>query len=396
LFGATGSTIPFFHLFAGGLASLFCVCILAANDSSLVLHRMHRASLKNASRIVVKLGSGVLTDSRKQPDLDQIGQLAAQIAAVRAQDKEVVLVSSGAVAAGMGVLGFEKRPGDLSQLQACAAVGQPRLMTLYEKLLAEAGFRVAQVLLTHDDLQHHERHLNARSTLVTLLQHGVIPIINENDATSFTELKFGDNDKLSALVACLLPADALIILTTVDGLLENFGKPNPRTVSVVENLDATVEKMGRGTASETAVGGMASKLQAAKMAVRAGIPMIIASGKKKAVLARILEGADEGTMFVAQADKLPGRKRWIAFFHHAKGTLFVDDGARKALREGGKSLLPPGVARCEGEFAAGDVVRICDLNGTEFARGICDFDAASVQARSVREVLVHRDNLVIL
>jgi len=365
-------------------------------DSSLVLHRMHRASLKNASRIVVKLGTGVLTDSRKQPDLAQLGQLAAQIAAVRAQGKEVVIVSSGAVGAGMGVLGFQKRPADLSQLQACAAVGQPRLMTLYERLLAEAGFPVAQVLLTHDDLQHHERHLNARSTLVTLLHHGVIPIINENDATSFTELKFGDNDKLSALVACLLPADALIILTTVDGLIENFGKPNPRTISLVENLDATVEKMGRGTASETSVGGMASKLQAAKMTVRAGIPMIIASGKKKAVLARILDGAEEGTMFVAQPAKLAGRKRWIAFFHHAKGTLFVDDGARKALRENGKSLLPPGVARCEGEFAAGDVVRICDLNGTEFARGICDFDSAAVQARPSRAVLVQRDNLVIL
>jgi glutamate 5-kinase len=357
---------------------------------------MQRASLTNASRIVVKLGTGVLTDSRKQPDLEQIRQLAAQIAAVRAQGKQIVIVSSGAVGAGMGALGFEKRPADLSELQACAAVGQPRLMTLYEKLFAEAGFGVAQVLLTHDDLEHHERHLNARSTLVTLLQHGVIPIINENDAISFTELKFGDNDKLSALVACLLPADALIILTTVDGLIENFGKANPRTVSLVENLDATVESMGHGTDSQTAVGGMASKLQAAKMVVRAGIPMIIASGKKKSVLARILEGAEEGTMFVAQPAKLGGRKRWIAFFHHPKGALFVDDGARKALRENGKSLLPPGVARCEGEFAAGEVVRVCDLNGTEFARGICDFDSAVVKTRQIREVLVHRDNLVIL
>jgi glutamate 5-kinase len=356
---------------------------------------MHRASLKNVSRIVIKLGTGVLTDSRKQPDLEQIRQLAAQIAAVGAQGKQVVIVSSGAVGAGMGVLGFEKRPTDLSELQACAAVGQPRLMTLYEKLFAEAGFGVAQVLLTHDDLEHHERHLNARSTLVTLLQHGVIPIINENDATSFTELKFGDNDKLSALVACLLPADALIILTTVDGLIENFGKAHPRTVSLVENLE-DVETMAKGTDSQTAVGGMASKLQAAKMVVRAGIPMIIASGKKKAALARILDGEEEGTMFVAKPSKLAGRKRWIAFFHHPKGALFVDDGARKALRESGKSLLPPGVARCEGEFAADEVVRICDLNGTEFARGICDFDSAAVKARNVREVLVHRDNLVIL
>jgi glutamate 5-kinase len=268
-------------------------------------------------------------------------------------------------------------------------------MAMYEKLFGEAGCGVAQVLLTHYDLEHHERHLNARNTLVTLLRHGIVPIINENDAISVTELKFGDNDKLSALVACLLPADALIILTTVDGLLENFGKANPRTVSVVENL-ATVEKMAKGTDSETAVGGMASKLQAARMVVRSGIPMVIASGRKKGVLARVLEGAVEGTLFVAQPARLKGRKRWIAFFHHAKGALYVDDGARKALRENGKSLLPPGVARCEGEFSAGDVVRICDLNGTEFARGICDFDSGAVQARRVKEVLVHRDNLVVL
>jgi glutamate 5-kinase len=357
---------------------------------------MSRDSLKTVSRVVVKLGTGVLTDSRKQPDLAQIGQLVAQIAAIRSQGKEVVLVSSGAVGAGMGVLGHQKRPSDLAELQACAAVGQPRLMTLYEKLFAGAGFSVGQVLLTHHDLEDHDRHLNARNTLVTLLRHGVIPIINENDAVSFTELKFGDNDKLSALVACLLPADALVILTTVDGLIENFGKAHPRTIPTVESLDSTIEKMAGGTQSETAVGGMASKLQAAKIVIRAGIPLIIASGKKKAVLANILDGKDEGTIFVAQPVRLPGRKRWIAFFHHSKGALFVDDGAKKALRENGKSLLPPGVARCEGDFAAGDVVRICDLNGTEFARGICDFASSVVKARAAKEVLVHRDNLVIL
>ena len=355
-----------------------------------------RDSLKNASRIVVKFGTGVLTDSRKQPDLAQMKQLAGQVAAIRAQGKQVVIVSSGAVGAGMGALGYEKRPAELSELQACAAVGQSRLMTTYEKLFGEAGFSVAQVLLTHDDLEHHERHLNARNTLVTLLDHGVIPIINENDAVSFTELKFGDNDKLSALVACLLPADALIILTTVDGLIENFGKANPVTVRTVENLDLTVEKMAGGTRSATAVGGMASKLQAAKMVIRSGIPLVIASGAKKSVLADILAGKEEGTIFVPKPVKLAGRKRWIAFFHHPKGALFVDDGAKKALREKGKSLLPPGVARCEGEFEAGEVVRICDLDGTEFARGLCDFNSAAVKSKTASDVLVHRDNLVIL
>jgi glutamate 5-kinase len=308
----------------------------------------------------------------------------------------VVIVSSGAVGAGMGVLGYEKRPAELSALQACAAVGQSRLMATYEKLFREAGFAVAQVLLTHDDLEHHERHLNARNTLVTLLAHGVIPIINENDAISFTELKFGDNDTLSALVACLLPADALIILTSVDGLIENFGKANPKTVSAVETLSDKIEKMAGGTESETAVGGMASKLQAAKMVVRSGIPFVIASGRKTNTLADILDGKEEGTMFVPKPAKLAGRKRWIAFFHHPKGAIYVDDGARKALRDNGKSLLPPGVTRCEGDFAADEVVRICDVNGTEFARGICAFDSEAVKAHATTGVLVHRDNLVIL
>src|SRR6185436_13305639 len=202
---------------------------------------MRSELLKNASRVVVKLGTGVLTDSRKQPDPAQLEQLVAQVAEQRNAGKEIVLVSSGAVGAGMGVLGYDKRPVDLAELQACAAVGQSRLMAIYAELFARHNLRVAQVLLTHDDLQHHERHLNARNTLVTLLRHGVVPVINENDAVSFTEIKFGDNDKLSALVATLLPADLLVILTTVDGVIENFGKANARTISVIESIDDTIE-----------------------------------------------------------------------------------------------------------------------------------------------------------
>ena len=192
---------------------------------------MHRESVKTAARLVVKLGTGVLTDSRKQPDPVQLEQLVAQVAALRKAGKEIVLVTSGAVGAGMGALGYEKRPGDLAELQACAAVGQSRLMAMYAELFARHNLHVAQVLLTHDDLEHHERHLNARNTLVTLLGRGVVPIINENDAVSFTEIKFGDNDTLSALVASLLPADLLVILTTVNGVIENFGKANPKTIS---------------------------------------------------------------------------------------------------------------------------------------------------------------------
>jgi glutamate 5-kinase len=358
---------------------------------------VHRDSLKSVSRIVVKLGTGVLTDSRKLIDPEQLEQIAGQIVALRRAGKEVVLVTSGAVGAGMGALGYESRPTDLAEKQACAAVGQPLLMAVYEKLFGVHGVVVAQVLLTHDDLEHHERHLNARNTLVTLLGCGVVPIINENDAVSSTEIKFGDNDKLSALVASLLPADLLVILTTVDGVIKDFGGEKAETISVIGKIDATIQDLAGGTASETAVGGMKSKIEAAKIVMRSGIPLVIASGRNKNVLAEILAGEDEGTLFLPQPIRLQGRKRWIAFYHHPKGTLYVDDGARLALCERGKSLLPPGVARCEGEFAADDVVRICDLDGTEFARGIARFSSTEVREHKLpKEELIHRDDLVIL
>lgn len=358
---------------------------------------MQREALRRVNRLVVKLGTGVLTDNSKQPDLAQLEQLVGQVATQRRAGREVVLVTSGAVGAGMGALGYVKRPSDLSELQACAAVGQCRLMATYEKLFARHGLAVAQVLLIHDDLQHHERHLNARNTLVTLLDRGVVPIINENDAVSVTELKFGDNDRLSALVACLLPADLLVVLTTVDGVIENFGKAQPRTISRVPAIDEKIERLAGGTGSATAVGGMATKIQAAKIVVRSGIPLVIACGRKKQVLERILGGQEEGTLFLPAPQKLRGRKRWIAFFHHPRGTLFVDDGARKALRERNKSLLPPGIARCEGDFDESEVVRICDLEGTEFARGIAEFGSDQIRAGALQRVeVVHRDNLVVL
>lgn len=353
--------------------------------------------LGSVSRIVVKLGTGVLTDSRKRPDQVQFAQLVAQIAALRAAGKEVVLVTSGAVGAGMGVLGHEERPAALAERQACAAVGQSRLMAMYEALFRHYELTVGQVLLTHEDLADHTRHLNARNTLLTLLKRGVVPIINENDAVSVTELKFGDNDKLSALVASLLPADLLVILTTADGLLENFGKPGERLLSVVERIDESVEDMAGGTTSVTATGGMTTKILAAKTVVRAGIPLVIAPGRKFDVLERILTGADEGTFFVPNSTRLTSRKRWIAFYHHAAGTLVVDDGAKRALRDQSRSLLAPGISRSEGEFAGGDVVRICDLAGHEFARGLVRFSAAELKAGAApRKEVVHRDDLVIL
>ena len=358
---------------------------------------MRSEALQNISRIVVKLGTGVLTDDRKRLDLAQLEQLVGQLAALRRAGKEVVVVSSGAVGAGMGALGYDSRPTNLAEKQACAAVGQSRLMSTYDKLFAQHNLVVAQVLLTHDDLEHHERHLNARNTLVTLLARGVVPIVNENDAVSFTEIKVGDNDTLSALVASLLPADLLLILTTVDGVIENFGRAGARTISVIEKIDAKLEKLAGGTTSETAVGGMATKIQAGKIVVRSGIPLVVAPGRKPDVLARVLAGEEEGTLFLPQPGKLRGRKRWIAFFHHPKGTLFVDAGAKLALREKGRSLLPPGVSKCEGDFAAGDVIRICDVDGLEFARGIARFSAGEIRAGQLARVeLVHRDDLVIL
>jgi glutamate 5-kinase len=358
---------------------------------------MRAELLSKVARLVVKLGTGILTDARRQPDPEQMERLVSQLAAQQRSGKEVVLVTSGAVGAGMGLLGYAKRPTEVAELQACAAVGQFRLMGMYEKLFAKYSLHAAQVLVTHEDLEDHDRHLNARNTLVSLLRHGVIPIINENDAVSFTELKFGDNDKLSALVACLLPADLLVILTSVDGLVENFGTPAARIVRTVEQIDSALEKMAGGTSSATSVGGMSSKIEAAKIAVSSGIPMVVASGLKKDVLERLLSAEEEGTLFIPKASKMRGRKRWIAFFHHPKGTLVVDEGARKALREQNKSLLPPGISHCEGEFSAGEIVRICDLNGTEFARGIARFDGRAIQSRQLpRSEVVHRDDLVIL
>lgn len=358
---------------------------------------MRAELLKDVQRIVVKLGTAVLTDDRKQPDHAQMGQLVAQIARQCRAGREMVIVTSGAVGAGMGVLGCSKRPEVLAEQQACAAVGQSRLMAVYEKLFAAFHLNVAQVLLTHADLQDRERHRNARNTLVTLLKRGIVPIINENDAVSTTELKFGDNDRLSALVAALLPADLLVILTSVEGVMENFGKANERVIPAIEAIDKRIEALAGGTQSATAVGGMKSKIQAAKIVVRTGIPLVIAPGRSRTVLQEVLAGAEVGTLFVPGTAKLRGRKRWIAFFHHPRGAVFVDAGARRALIENGRSLLPPGITRCQGEFQAGDVVSICDETGSEFARGIAAFGAGEIGARrGQRGEVVHRDNLVIL
>ncbi len=358
---------------------------------------MRSEHLQDVRRVVVKLGTGILTDSRKRPDQVQFAQLVAQVAALRATGREVVMVSSGAVGAGMGVLGFETRPKDLADLQACAAVGQSRLMAMYESLFRHYEQGVAQVLLTYEDLADHNRHLNARNTLLTLLKRGVVPIINENDAVSVTELKFGDNDRLSALVASLLPADLLVILTTAEGLIENYGRADARRVAVVEELTEAVANEAGGTTSATAVGGMKTKIDAARIVLRSGIPLVIASGRRFDALARILSGADEGTLFLPGKSRLTARKRWIAFYHRPAGTLVVDDGASRALCDNGRSLLAPGIARVDGDFEAGSVVRICDGAGRELARGISRRSSSELGTKkSAPGEVVHRDDLVVL
>jgi glutamate 5-kinase len=353
--------------------------------------------LNDADLIVVKFGTGILTDELKRPDENRMRMLVSQVAEQASAGREVVVVSSGAVGCGMGALNFDHRPTALADLQACAAVGQSRLMGIYQRLFAEFDLTVAQVLLTHDDLRDRDRHLNARNSLVNLLEHGVIPIVNENDAVSYTELKFGDNDSLSAMVAALLPADLHVILTTAEGLMENFGRPDARLLSTVEHIDDRIVRLASGTTSVTAVGGMITKIDAARIATRSGIPTIIANGRSATVLAEIVAATETGTFFVPQEGGLKGRKRWIAFFHHPKGSLIVDDGARRALREKGRSLLQVGVSECRGTFAAQEVVRICDEDGTEFARGIARIASTDITPGQAREdEIVHRDDLVIL
>lgn len=359
---------------------------------------MQREILKDVSRIVVKLGTGILTDRRNRLDEAQMERLTREVAGLCRAGREIILVSSAAVGAGMGVLGMTKRPTRLDGLQACAAAGQLKLMAAYDRHFEAHNLNVAQVLLTHEDLKHKERHLNARNTLVALLNRGIIPIINENDAVSFTELKFGDNDQLSALVASLLPADLLVMLTSVDGLLEGFGGREPQLIATVEAIDSTVRRLARGTASLTATGGMTTKIQAAEIAMKSGIPVVIASGRREGILPCVLAGEEVGSLFIPSPRRLGGRKRWIAFFHHPKGGIHVDDGAKAALRDRGKSLLLPGVLRCEGRFHPRDIVKVCDRDGKEFARGISEFGSQEIQNGAVTrgKELIHRDNLVVL
>jgi len=350
---------------------------------------LRQESLGRARRIVIKLGTGLLTDRDNRLALPQIESLVGQVAALFRNKRQVLLVSSGAIGAGMAELGLKQRPKKLDELQAAAAIGQSKLMALYDRLFANFDITVAQVLLTHDDLRNRARHLNAHNTLTTLIARNIIPVINENDTVSVDEIKFGDNDLLAALTAMLMDADLLVILSHVEGLL-NQGV----AVSIVPQITRDIERLAGGTDRVTSVGGMKSKIEAAKIVTRAGISMVIAHGERKNVLAELTAGADVGTWFVPQENKLASRKRWIAFFQRPVAAVIVDEGAVRAVRENQKSLLAKGVASAAGQFKKGDVVSIRDKNLVEFARGLTK--VSSTDLNTATGVVVHRDDLVVL
>jgi len=345
---------------------------------------------------VVKAGSKVLVRSDGRPDKRRMGLLVEELAGFRLSGGDLAFVSSGAVAAGLEALGLSTRPKTIPGLQAAAAVGQIRLTSLYAELFGRHKCGVGQVLLTHDALKHRERHLNARNVLLHLFAQGIVPVINENDAVSTEEINFGDNDVLAALVAILVDADALILLSTTDGL-----RDGSRRVPYVEEVDEGVLALVADKRDRLSTGGMASKLQSAQLAADNGIPVVIANGRKTGVLARIVSGEDEGTLLFPKASSISRRKRWIAFFNRSEGRLVVDDGAAAAL-ERGKSLLPVGIRAVEGRFRVGAMVEIRTLSGRRVARGLVEYSAdelARIKGRKSPEkskTAVHRDNMVLL
>ena len=371
-----------------------------------------RRGLAKVKRLVVKVGSGLISSPETGLDPGRIGALADEMAALRNDGKEVALVSSGAIASGMSRLGLARRPRSIPEKQAAAAVGQSALMWHYEQAFARHGIRVAQVLLTQEDMSNRSRYQNARNTLLVLLRFRVLPVINENDTVAVEEIKLGDNDNLAALVAHLIDADLLVLLTDVDGLYTGDPRRDPgaRRLDTVEAVTEEVERLVWNAESRVSVGGMSTKLEAAQKATSSGIPMVIASGQAPGTLRRVLRGEPVGTYFVARGDRLAARKRWIAFAVPPQGRLTVDAGARHALTERGKSLLPSGVIEVEGEFHAGEVVSLSEADGKEFARGLTNYD--SVELRRIRgartaalegllgyksfDEVIHRDNLVLL
>jgi glutamate 5-kinase len=365
-----------------------------------------RALLRGVRRMVVKVGSRIVAE---RPEVFA-ERVATELAAVRGRGVEVVLVSSGAIALGVAALGLSERPRDMPGLQAAAAVGQGRLMHLYEQAFGARGITVGQVLLTHEDLRSRQRFLNARRAFGALLGYGALPIINENDTVAVEEIKFGDNDELAALVSNVVEADLLTILTDVDGLYDGVPSEGASFISLVRDIETEAAPVAGGAGSAVSRGGMASKVRAAKVAGRLGLPTVVASGQRAGVLTTILDGGAVGTLFLPATARLGSRKAWIAYALRPSGGLVVDDGAKRALLQGGKSLLPSGIREVRGAFLLGDAVAVYDEQGNELARGLVSYDAADcvrvaghhsneIEAilgyRTVDEI-VHRDDLVLV
>lgn len=364
-------------------------------------------------RVVIKIGSGLLRAPDSGIREDFVRQIVAQLTALRQQGTDVVLVSSGAIALGMRVLGDQYLPKDVAYQQAAAAIGQSHLIWTYERFFSTYGQPVAQILLTHDDMRSRGRYLNARNTMNTLLQCGVIPIINENDTVSADEIRFGDNDQLSAMVCNLVDADVLVILTDIDGLYSADPRlyPEAKLIPEVTQLNANIERLAGRTTHHTGRGGMHSKIQAAKIAGTNGIHTHIANGLHPDVVLRILAGDTIGThIYPPTSEKLSSRKRWIGFALRAKGEIMVDDGAKRALTHNGKSLLPSGILKVSGAFHFGDAVYCIDTTASRFAQGLVNYSSKELQAiigqhtSQIEEILgqkaydeiIHRDNLVLL
>ncbi|MCS7242826.1 glutamate 5-kinase [Candidatus Caldatribacterium sp.] len=356
-----------------------------------------RTFIKNARRLVVKVGTSLLVEGLSLSP-QRLRSLAANLVAVRQEGKEVVLVSSGAVACGMSTLGVTKRRHDIPFKQAMAAIGQSILMQQYCSVFSELGVRVAQILLAPEDVHNRSKYLNARNTFEALLKLGVLPIVNENDTVAVEEIKFGDNDRLSALVASIIGADLLIILSDVAGLYSGDPRytPDAKLISEVQVIDAEVERMAGDKGSALATGGMRSKILAAKIATLSGIGVVIASGKDFGVIPRLLAGESLGTFFHPAERFLRGKKRWIAFGMIPQGAIKIDDGAKRALFEG-KSLLPAGIVDLSGHFDAGDCVEIRDTSDVLIGRGIVNYSSEELRkirglrSTAIEKVLGHRE-----
>lgn len=370
-----------------------------------------REHIKSAKRIVVKVGTSTLLYDNGGLNLYRIEQLVRELADLYSQGREVILVSSGAIGAGVVRMGLDKRPAGVKEKQALAAVGQGMLMHIYDKLFAEYGQVAGQVLLTRDNYVQHKQYNNSRNTLLTMLKMGVIPVINENDAVAVDEVKIGDNDNLSAMVATLVDADLLIILSDIDGVYTSNPAKDPHATLIDEIGEITpqIEKIAGGAGSDLGTGGMSTKIEAAKIATASGVTMCIASGSEKDVIRRIVGGEKLGTVFPPKEAHLKARKSWLAFGKRINGDIVVDEGCVKALKSG-SSLLAAGITHSEGEYKKDDTVRVLTQSYQEIARGVVNFDAGDVQrikglkteefkalvADEAPVEVIHRDNMVLM